>query len=515
MKGPFHSRPIEFTPDPLESGIPLSGVPNLLRQHSVGYNLQQEFETLAADLDLDLNLNDDASDMSAHSRAHHVSATPSSLHKSLFMPSRPQLAHEFSNFFGRERPVQLHVAASQPLALPLSFYPDMMVFTQWIENLSRQDTMTFVDHLCNTLPIDIVILIKLRMDSHLLGHRLDSGLDSRRVDPQQRTDSQMSMNSPIGSPNNPQVSHQPISLAHPMYQGSMDALTGPHLHSQPTLHQPKPKPRNPLTQGSRLFDKQARPKLAEPVHGLRFPVASMLSVGGTGQHAPQSTQAPQSSQLQSLTPYDRSLLPALHLFEKTNFLQLAAAGHSPLNSGPPASVPLSTGSTSFNASNLQYSVLAPHAMKPQGLQGGPHVSERDSQAVKLGALTTINSRVALDATRKYSDDQRDVISATPESRSPSHGSSQGLGQPLRLETSLPALLSILLMPGEVCNRDLLENIPAWLKLLRLHKYTDCLKDIPWKELVSLNDEQLEAYGVIALGARRKLLKAFDAVQKTM
>ena len=68
------------------------------------------------------------------------------------------------------------------------------------------------------------------------------------------------------------------------------------------------------------------------------------------------------------------------------------------------------------------------------------------------------------------------------------------------------------MPNEVASIELLNNIPAWLKLLRLHKYTDCLKDVYWKDLIGLNSDQLEEKGVAALGARRKLLKAFEAVK---
>lgn len=60
------------------------------------------------------------------------------------------------------------------------------------------------------------------------------------------------------------------------------------------------------------------------------------------------------------------------------------------------------------------------------------------------------------------------------------------------------------MPNEVASIELLNNIPAWLKLLRLHKYTDCLKDVYWKDLIGLNSDQLEEKGVAALGARRKL-----------
>lgn len=67
-------------------------------------------------------------------------------------------------------------------------------------------------------------------------------------------------------------------------------------------------------------------------------------------------------------------------------------------------------------------------------------------------------------------------------------------------------------PNEI-DLTLLQDIGAWLKSLRLHKYTDALKDLTWQELVVLDDAALEARGVNALGARRKLLKVFESVNE--
>ncbi|KAF5102439.1 hypothetical protein D0Z00_000366 [Geotrichum galactomycetum] len=60
---------------------------------------------------------------------------------------------------------------------------------------------------------------------------------------------------------------------------------------------------------------------------------------------------------------------------------------------------------------------------------------------------------------------------------------------------------------------LLADVPQWLKTLRLHKYTEQLKDLAWRDLVALSDAQLEARGVNALGARRKMLKVFEQVRE--
>ena len=61
-------------------------------------------------------------------------------------------------------------------------------------------------------------------------------------------------------------------------------------------------------------------------------------------------------------------------------------------------------------------------------------------------------------------------------------------------------------PDDPTDPSLLQDIPAWLRSLRLHKYTDNLKSLSWTELIELDDKGLEDRGVNALGARRKMLK---------
>lgn len=67
-------------------------------------------------------------------------------------------------------------------------------------------------------------------------------------------------------------------------------------------------------------------------------------------------------------------------------------------------------------------------------------------------------------------------------------------------------------PEDPADPTLLQDIPSWLRSLRLHKYTDNLKDLKWTELVELDDDQLAARGVAAVGARRKMLKVFETVK---
>ncbi|PYH50081.1 uncharacterized protein BP01DRAFT_13793 [Aspergillus saccharolyticus JOP 1030-1] len=68
-------------------------------------------------------------------------------------------------------------------------------------------------------------------------------------------------------------------------------------------------------------------------------------------------------------------------------------------------------------------------------------------------------------------------------------------------------------PEDPTDPALLKDIPSWLRSLRLHKYTDNLKDLKWTELVELSDKALEERGVNALGARNKMLKVFEQVRE--
>ncbi|CDR88571.1 uncharacterized protein SPSC_04398 [Sporisorium scitamineum] len=66
---------------------------------------------------------------------------------------------------------------------------------------------------------------------------------------------------------------------------------------------------------------------------------------------------------------------------------------------------------------------------------------------------------------------------------------------------------------EIADLATLEDVPAWLRQLRLHKYTPNFETSHWKEMVVMDHKQLEDKGVAALGARRKMLKTFELVRK--
>ncbi|KZT28766.1 hypothetical protein NEOLEDRAFT_1058103 [Neolentinus lepideus HHB14362 ss-1] len=61
----------------------------------------------------------------------------------------------------------------------------------------------------------------------------------------------------------------------------------------------------------------------------------------------------------------------------------------------------------------------------------------------------------------------------------------------------------------------LEDVAAWLRSLRLHKYTPNFEGMNWRQMVVMTEDDLEKKGVAALGARRKMLKTFEIVRKKM
>lgn len=61
-------------------------------------------------------------------------------------------------------------------------------------------------------------------------------------------------------------------------------------------------------------------------------------------------------------------------------------------------------------------------------------------------------------------------------------------------------------PEDPTDPELLKDVPSWLRTLRLHKYTDNLKDMKWEDIIQLDEDGLEAKGVSAKGARTKMLK---------
>ena len=59
----------------------------------------------------------------------------------------------------------------------------------------------------------------------------------------------------------------------------------------------------------------------------------------------------------------------------------------------------------------------------------------------------------------------------------------------------------------------LHDVAGWLRTLRLHKYTPNFEGISCNDMVVMDEQTLEAQGVAAFGARRKMLKTFEVVRE--
>lgn len=66
--------------------------------------------------------------------------------------------------------------------------------------------------------------------------------------------------------------------------------------------------------------------------------------------------------------------------------------------------------------------------------------------------------------------------------------------------------------SDTIDMDLLEDVPAWFRTLRLHKYNTIFEPMKWQDIIKLSDDDLQAKGVAALGARRKMLKVFENIR---
>ena len=103
------------------------------------------------------------------------------------------------------------------------------------------------------------------------------------------------------------------------------------------------------------------------------------------------------------------------------------------------------------------------------------------------------------------------------------GSNNGRGSPANSRVGFgtrqftkqarPAAKPKVQLKDDDINESLLNDIPAWFHVLRLHKYTPVVSGKSWRELVVMNDSELEKLGISALGARRKLLKHFCVVRE--
>ncbi|KAJ7039155.1 hypothetical protein C8F04DRAFT_1392605 [Mycena alexandri] len=149
------------------------------------------------------------------------------------------------------------------------------------------------------------------------------------------------------------------------------------------------------------------------------------------------------------------------------------------------------------SNDAQLSQLLAMQMMMSGMQPGMGMPQPQTQPHKSGKQHQGNNWRGAQGARSQGSGLR---SSGPKSGGPKSASTLGSATTPREDEIDP---------------ELLKDIPGWLRSLRLHKYTACFEGMTWQEMVVLDEPTLEAKGIAALGARRRLLKTFDNVKKKM
>ncbi|CAO3598268.1 unnamed protein product [Absidia cylindrospora] len=67
--------------------------------------------------------------------------------------------------------------------------------------------------------------------------------------------------------------------------------------------------------------------------------------------------------------------------------------------------------------------------------------------------------------------------------------------------------------AETVDLELMKDVQNWLRSLRLHKYDHAFIGLQWQQVIRMTDQDMIDAGVNTIGARRKLVKVFENVQR--
>lgn len=198
--------------------------------------------------------------------------------------------------------------------------------------------------------------------------------------------------------------------------------------------------------------------------------------------------------------------------------------YSPSNVGASPSFP-----------NLGIPTMSPNALaglqSPSGGISNPANLQMMNAMAAIGGLNNMNSSQLMTLQQQIMQQQQHIhhltgmsqsasrVPARPPQRgagavgsgaprSPTLSTRAAMGSPGTTSQSLPNQAP----EEEVADISILNDVPSWLRHLRLHKYTPNFEGCTWREMVSMDDQALADKGVAALGARRKMLKTFEAVR---
>lgn len=165
---------------------------------------------------------------------------------------------------------------------------------------------------------------------------------------------------------------------------------------------------------------------------------------------------------------------------------------------------------------------------PSGGMANPANLQMMNTMAAMGGLNNMNSTQLLALQQQILQQQQNLQNYTPTAArmgargparpgapgthaTPQRGTGGGGARNATSPSAAPAQPAA--QDEEVADISVLNDVPAWLRHLRLHKYTPNFEGSNWREMVQMNEQALIDKGVAALGARRKMLKTFEAVRQ--
>lgn len=193
--------------------------------------------------------------------------------------------------------------------------------------------------------------------------------------------------------------------------------------------------------------------------------------------------------------------------------------------------PPNVGSPQFN--NFSVPNMSPNTLaglqSPSGGMSNPANLQMMNTMAAIGGLNNMNSSQLLALQQQILQQQQNLSGFQQSARMGRGGSRAGVPPVLNNPTQTPSRSTgsntlprhpvgspVTATPQgeeEVADITVLNDVPAWLRHLRLHKYTPNFEGSNWREMVQMNEQALIDKGVAALGARRKMLKTFEAVRQ--
>ncbi|VEU22386.1 DEKNAAC103521 [Brettanomyces naardenensis] len=403
-------------------------------------------------------------------------------------------------------------------ALLQNFTTDLSTFTQWISSLQPEQQRTVIDVFLETVADEVVTYVKEKTaaavpvaavsagqsiahtQNHARPMRFSPPLSAATVQPPVRPVSPLLMLNGDSTITPVDVSGSPIFSGN-----TMGSPLGSPLGSPAAI------PVQPVMASLSLGDPVARPRSAGPLYGLTQMPPSYGGGSTTGASSPYGASPNGVFAQPSAQPLFRVFSSDL---DPTGFQRRA---HDFFDDGTADAAAQQFGLTSAtdfagqNALKLNHSlntITRKQGRQVQQVQVQHPQSQQPSQD-----LTPQDDRGRTSSpfgTQVVHEGQS--LSVPPTSRAHGLGANSSGHSPGSV--SPPSVLKSA-APQDIASKKLLENIPLWLKTLRLHKYTDNLKGLQWEKMVELDDQDLEDLGVSTVGARNKLLKSFAYVKENL